>query len=191
MELIQKLKEYAVFSALDVENILGKNRRYAYLYIQRLKIGNLIYEVEKGRYSCHRDPFLIASRIVWPSYISGWAALQFYHLTEQLPSTIEVVTTRSRKQRKIDFMNIRIEFSIVHPTHFFGYEKIEYKGHSIFIADKEKALLDALFLGHISPTEFKEILERNKRVISVRRLKSYAKKISSLFSSRFERVITE
>jgi predicted transcriptional regulator of viral defense system len=189
MELIQKLKEYAVFSALDVENILGKSRQYAYLFIQRLKMSNLIYEIEKGRYTCHRDPFLIASRIVWPSYMSGWIALQYHHLTEQLPSTIEVVTTRSRKQRKIEFMNVRIEFSIVDPTHFFGYEKIEYKGQSIFIANKEKALLDALFLRHISPNEFKDILKSKK--ISIRRLRSYAKRISRLFSSKVETLVSK
>ncbi len=191
IEIIQKLGEYPVFSALDMEKILGRTRRYAYLYIQRLKRSNLIYKVEKGRYTCYRDPFLIASRIVWPSYISGWAALQFYHLTEQLPSTIEVVTTRSRKQRKIEFMNVKIEFSRLNIHHFFGYEKIEYRKHQIFIANKEKALLDALFLEHISPSEFREILGENRKRISIRRLRAYAKRISRLFSSKVEKLVSK
>lgn len=189
MELVEKLKEYAVFSALDVEKILCKSRQYAYLFIQRLKIGGIIHEIEKGRYTCYTDPFLIASRIVWPSYISGWAALQYHHLTEQLASTIEVATTRSRKQRKIEFMNVRIEFSRLNPLHFFGYEKLEYKNHQIFMANKEKALIDALFLGHISPIEFKEILKINKNKISIRRLKSYSKRISKLFYSKVELLV--
>ena len=88
-------------------------------------------------------------------------------------------------------MNVSIEFSIVDPTHFFGYEKIGYKRQSIFIANKEKALLDALFLGHISPSEFKEILKRNKGKVNTRRLKTYARRISGLFLSRFERVVQE
>jgi hypothetical protein len=52
--------------------------------------------------------------------------LQFHHLTEQLPFTIAVVTTRSRKNRKIEFRNSKIEFSRVAPSRFFGYDKIAF-----------------------------------------------------------------
>lgn len=188
-ELLARLREYAVFSALDIERITGKNRHYAYLWIQRLKNARLIHEVEKGRYTCHTDPFLIASRIVWPAYISGWAALQFYHLTEQLPTTIEVMTTRPRKQRMLEFRNVKIEFSRLSTAHFFGYEKIVYRKIPIFIGGKEKALLDALLLKHLSHPEFTDILKKNKRRISIRRLKAYARNISKPFSSKINRLV--
>jgi len=185
---MEKLKEHAVFSALDVEKIIGKTRRYAYLYIQRLKKVGDIHEVEKGRYSAYSDPFLVASRIVWPAYISGWAALQYHHLTEQLPSVIEVVTSRSRKHRDLEFMNVKIEFSRVKPGYFFGYDKAVYHGVTVFIAEKEKALLDALFLKHISAGEFTEIVKLHKQEISIRRLKNYAKKIDRL-SSKINKLV--
>jgi len=187
-EVIEKLKGYAVFSALDVEKIIGKTRGYAYLYIQRLKKTGTIHKVENGRYSAYTDPFLVASRIVWPAYISGWAALKYHHLTEQLPSVIEVITSRSRKHRELEFMNVKIEFSRVKPDYFFGYDKVVYQGVTIFIAEKEKALLDALFLRHISPAEFIEIVKSHKKEVSIRKLKGYAKKINGL-SSKIEKMV--
>lgn len=189
LNLLGRLQNYVLFTPVDIERITGNARSYAYLYLQRLKQASLIYEVEKGRYTVHSDPFLIASRVVWPSYMSGWAALQFYHLTEQLPNVIEVVTTRSRKTRRIKFVNIEIAFSRVRTPHFFGYEKIQYKKFPIFIAEKEKALLDALFLKHISPSEFTEILKNNKRRISIKKIKKYSKKISKAFYSKIEKLV--
>ena len=187
--LVAKLQNYVVFTASDVERITGKTRSYAYLYMQRLKKANIIHEIEKGRYTVYPDPFLIASRIIWPSYISGWAALQFYHLTEQLPNVIEIITTRSRKTRKIKFMNIEIAFSRVRIPHFFGYEKIQYKKFPIFIAKKEKALLDALLLKHISTTEFIEILKNSKKIISIKKIKNYSRKISNVFYSKIKKMV--
>lgn len=188
IELMEKLKDYVVFTALDIEKIIGNDRAYAYTYIQRLKKANLIYEIEKGRYTCFKDAFLIASRIIWPSYISGWTALQYYNLTEQLPQTIEIVTPRSRKKRKINFMGVKIEFSRVKPDHFFAYERVTYGKHEIFMAKKEKALLDALFLKHISPTEFKYILKTGEE-INIRKLKEYAKKISKLLFIKVKKIM--
>jgi predicted transcriptional regulator of viral defense system len=176
-DLLVKLQDYTVFSAADIEKITGKNRQYVYLHMQRLKTAGLIFEIEKGKYSIQTDPFLVASRIVWPSYISGWAASQFYQLTEQLPNVIEVMTTRSRKNRQITFRGVGIEFSRLKKSNFFGYDKIRYKKHSIFIADKEKTLLDILFLGHISPSEFSEVVKSNHKRLSIRKLFSYARKM--------------
>lgn len=188
-ELLLKLRNYVVFTASDIEKITGKSRHYAYLWLQRLKKSDLAYEIEKGRYTVHTDSFLVASRIVWPSYVSGWAALQFHHLTEQLPNVIEVVTTRSRKRRKISFMGVEIEFSRVREPHFFGYEKIDYKRCSIFLADKEKAMLDGMLLKHLSPSEFADILKKNRKSISTARLKKYSKGMSKNFSSKIKKLV--
>lgn len=188
-ELLVKLGERVVFSPMDVEALIGKKRNYAYLLLQRLERAGLIYRIEKGRYTCHKDSLLVASRIVWPSYISCWAALQHHHLTEQMPSVIEVITSRSRKKRKTNFMNVTIEFSRFAVPHFFGYDKIFYKNFSILIATKEKALLDAFFLKRLSPTEFKEIVKNNKKKISISKLKKYAKKFSKTFFSKIKKMV--
>ncbi|MEK6857162.1 MAG: hypothetical protein AABX39_01090, partial [Nanoarchaeota archaeon] len=146
----QALKDYPVFTVKDLSSLLNKKRNYTYLQAYRWKNQNLIYEIEKGKYTLEKDPFLVSSRIVWPSYISGWTAINYYHLTDQVPFTIQVITSRKRKKRIINYGHAKIEFSTVKPSFLTGFQKVIYDQHEIFIAEKEKALIDALATRKIS-----------------------------------------
>lgn len=174
------LQNYPVFTVRDLASLLNKNRNYAYLQAYRWKKKKLIYEIEKGKYTLEKDPFLIASWIVWPSYISGWAALHYYHVTEQLPFTIQVITTRKRNKRIIKYGNAKIEFSTVQSSFLKGFTKILYQQKEIFIAEKEKALIDALATKRMSLAEGIEIIKNNKRNINHKKLFSYTKHIKGL-----------
>ncbi len=168
--LLKALAIYPVFTVRDIANVLGKGRNYAYLVVYRLKKAGAIYEIEKGKYTVDRDPFIAASWITWPSYISSWAALNFYKLTEQLPFTIHVVTTRKRKRKTITFGGAKIEFIKVKSSFFLGFERISYQGREIFIAEKEKAIIDGLVSKKISLEEAIELVKNNPRKISKQKL---------------------
>lgn len=174
-DLVEALGRYPVFSVRDIANVLDKKRAYAYLVAFRLKKAGIIYEIEKGKYTLEKDPFLIASWIVWPSYISCWAALNYYKLTEQLPFTLHVVTSRRRKRKTISYRNVKIEFIQIKKESFFGFKRIIYQGKEIFIAKKEKAIVDALASKKMSIPEAVEIIRNNKGKISKKKLFSYAK----------------
>ena len=178
--LFAALKRYPVFSVKDIANVLDKAAGYAYLVAFRLKKSGVINEVEKGKYSFEEDPFIIASWIVWPSYITGWAALNYYKLTEQLAFTIHVATTRKRKKKSIVFGKTRIEFIKIKKSLFFGFERIIFHGMEIFIAEKEKAIVDAVGAKKMSLAEVAQIVKENKRKISVKKLFSYAKNVRGL-----------
>ena len=122
-----------------------------------------------------KDPFMIASWIVWPSYISSWAALNYHKLTEQLPFTIQVATTRKRKKKYLDFMGTTIEFIKIRKSAFKGFQKIKYQDQEIYIAEKEKALVDGLSSYTLSLSEAVDIIKNNPRQISRRRLFAYAR----------------
>jgi predicted transcriptional regulator of viral defense system len=173
--LIKALERYPVFSVRDIANTLDKERDYAYLVAHRLKKSGVIHEIEKGKYSLEEDPFLVSSWIVWPSYISGWAALNYYKLTEQLPFTIHVITTRKRKRKTISYGNARIEFVKIKRDAFFGFRRVVYRDREIFIAEAEKAIVDALAVKKMSISEAIEIVKNNKRKIDRNKLLSYAK----------------
>lgn len=175
------LRNYPVFSVRDLASLLNKTREYAYLQAYRWKKEKLIYEIEKGKYTMEEDPFMISSWIVWPSYISGWSALHYYHLTEQLPFTIQVITTRRRKRRVLNYGNAKIEFTTIKSPFFFGFQRIICQQHEIFIAEKEKALIDALAARKMSLAECIEIIKNNKRKINRTKLFSYAKQIKWLY----------
>ena len=83
IELLKELEKYPVFNIKKIRDISGKDSNYAKLLVYRLKKDNLIYEIEKNKYTLQNDIFVIASRLIWPSYISLWSALNYNKLTEQ------------------------------------------------------------------------------------------------------------
>ncbi|MEK6938817.1 MAG: hypothetical protein AABX04_07290 [Nanoarchaeota archaeon] len=181
-ETVRKaLRDYPVFTVRDLASLLNKKRDYAYLQAFRWKKEKLIHEIEKGKYTLEDDPFLISSWIVWPSYISGWAALHYYHLTEQLPFTIQVITTRKRNKKVINYGNAKLEFTTVKSSFLKGFKQIMYQQHEIFIAEKEKALIDAVATRKMSLAESIEIIKNNKREINRTKLFFYAKQIKGLY----------
>ena len=174
------LHEYPVFTVRDLASLLNKERGYAYLQAYRWKKRNLIYEIEKGKYTVEEDPFIISSWIIWPSYISGWAALHFYHLTEQLPFTIQVITSRKRNKRIINYGNAKIEFTTVRPSFLKGYKQVIYQQKNIFIAEKEKALVDALAARKMTFTEGIGIIKDNRKNLNLKKLFFYAAMVKGL-----------
>lgn len=180
-EAIRKtLLDYPVFTVRDLASLLNKKREYAYLQAYRWKKEKLIHEIEKGKYTSAEDPFLIASWVIWPSYVSGWAALHYYHLTEQLPFTIQIITTRRRNKKTVNYGSAKLEFTTVKSSFFCGFKKVVYQQHEIFIAEKEKALIDALGMKRMSLAEGIEIIKNNNRKINLKKLFSYAAMVRGL-----------
>jgi len=179
INLIRELEKYAVFNLNIIKNIIKKDNNYAKLVVYRLKKDNFIFEIEKNKYTLKKDAILISSRIIWPSYISGWSALRYYNLTEQLPQTILIITTRARKKKEIKFNNSRIVFTKVRQKYFFGYRKERYGEFDIFVADKEKALIDSVLFKKISFSEICDITKNNLNDIDIDLLIEYLIKIKN------------
>ena len=179
IEIIRELNKYPVFSLKTLSEIVKKNKNYAKLIAYRLKKENLIFEIERGKYTVHKNPLIIASNIIWPSYISCWSAIRYHNMTEQLPQTIFVVTTRKRKNRIIKLNNNKIIFIKISPKYFFGYAKERYDNFDVFIAEKEKALIDSSLLKKISFSEICEIIKNNKDTINFNLLEGYLNKIGN------------
>src|SRR3989338_3035080 len=85
IELIKELEKYPVFNLKTAREIIEKDSNYSKLVVHRLNKEGLIFEIEKNKYTTKKDPILISSSIIWLCYISGWSALRYYNLTEQLP----------------------------------------------------------------------------------------------------------
>ena len=179
ISLIKRLEKYPIFTLKTVSEIIEKERNYSKLVVYRLKKDKLIYEIEKNKYTLNKDPLIIASNIIWPSYISGWSALRYYNLTEQLPQAVNVITTRARKKRKINFNNTKIIFTKIRPKYFFGYKRERYDNFDIFIADKEKALIDSALLRKVSFQEISSIIKENIKNIDINLLVNYLIKIGN------------
>ena len=90
------------------------------------------------------DVWVVATSIVKPSYISFLSAFYLHHLTTQIPIRIQVVAPISRKTAF--FKDHEIDFIKIKQNRIFGYRKHLFGGSQIYIAEKEKAIVDSLYL---------------------------------------------
>ena len=118
LQIIKKLEKYATFNVDTISNIIDKDKTYAKVYLNRLKNKDIIKQIQRNVYTVQEDPLIIASRIIWPSYISLWAAFRYHNLTEQIPNRISVVTTRAKSREKIQIMNTTIIFEKIQPSFY-------------------------------------------------------------------------
>jgi len=52
------------------------------------------------------DPWLVADRLFSPCYIGGWSAAEYFGLTEQIFSTIIVMTVQKPRSRRPDIKRL-------------------------------------------------------------------------------------
>ena len=173
LRIVKKLEEYPTFNIDTFANIIDKDKTYAKMHLNRLKNRGIVKQIQRNVYTVQEDPLIISSRIVWPSYISLWAAFRYHNLTEQIPNKISVITTRSKSRDKIQIMNTTIIFEKIRSIWFFGFLKIKIQGFEVFIAEPEKALIDAVLLKKISTAEVYSLLRENIKDISTKKIVDY------------------
>ena len=123
---------------------------HAYGLLEQLTARRLVMAVEKGKYlliglepeRVLGNPLFIANQLAFPSYISYGSALHFYGLTEQVPHTVFVATTR--KKRPVDFQGHHFRYVTVKRDKFFGYRRESVGDLPVLVADLEKSLIDSL-----------------------------------------------
>lgn len=175
IELLKKLEKYAVFDLSIFRQLAGADGAYARLSLHRLKEKGYVSELMRNRYTAQKDPLVVASRIVWPSYISLWSAIRHYNLTEQLPHDVWVITTRKSSRKDIRFGGAKIIFVHTKPKHFFGYTKAMIGGFETFVAEPEKAIIDGMLFRKISFSELASIIRGNiGRRLHAKKLASFA-----------------
>ena len=145
-------QEYYYFTVRELAGLLKVPVEKAYTIVARLKDRGFIKSVERGKYlllgfepeRVLSNPFFIASRVVYPSYVSFWSALNFYGFTEQVP--IMVFLASARKKNEVEFNNSRFKYVLINPEKFFGYRKERIGELDFLIAEEEKAVIDSLYL---------------------------------------------
>ncbi|MCW6161549.1 MAG: hypothetical protein LVQ97_05175 [Candidatus Micrarchaeales archaeon] len=144
----------SVFSLEDASRIIGKPKHYTTVFLRRDRIvkraSNGVY------YTPDATSYEIASSIVEPSYVSLISALRFYNMTEQIPNTVYVLS--SKRHGSIGIDGTRVEFVKVRPSLMYGYKKVD----GAMVAEPEKAIVDMLYLGRFE--EYAEEAMENKSI---------------------------
>ncbi|MFH1065290.1 MAG: type IV toxin-antitoxin system AbiEi family antitoxin domain-containing protein [Nanoarchaeota archaeon] len=144
-EFLKLLGKYPLFTLNEFVRVTGFSPKYAWVCLSRLKKEGVLFQVERGKYTTQDDPMVFASYIIVPSYISFWTALRFHGLTEQLPADIMVASHKPKPVLSIKGIKIRF-FKM---RHMWGYAKYRQGEFDIFVADKEKAILDSVLLKNV------------------------------------------
>jgi len=142
----------AIFSMSDARQILGARTRQTLSllsqkkWVLRLKRGlYVIVPIDagvRGSESFIIHDFVIASHLASPYYIGFWSALNHHGLTDQIPRTVFVATTRPRKPLKS--LSSTFRFVQLAPKRFIGIETAKFDGAEVRISSKEKTLVDCL-----------------------------------------------
>jgi predicted transcriptional regulator of viral defense system len=87
--------------------------------------------------------YVIAQALHKDSYVSFENALQYHGLFDQMLSTVGNVTTTYARRHTVQ--QTTYVFSQVKPDLYFGFTEEVIGSYSVYIAEKEKALLDMLY----------------------------------------------
>ena len=110
-------------------------------WIRRIKRG--LYELAYPEQVILPDLY-IANRLYEPSYVSLETALSHYQI---LPETAAQVTSVTPKPtRRFHNFHGLFTYFTVQPRAFAGYALIRLQGHTIRIAEPEKAIIDRLYM---------------------------------------------
>jgi len=96
----------------------------------------------KGAESFIVHDFIVASYLVEPYYIGFWSALNYHGLSDQIPTTVFISTTKAKPP--LNILNSRFLFVQLSGNKFIGIENIEIDGNMINISDKNKTVADCL-----------------------------------------------
>ncbi|MBI5734070.1 MAG: hypothetical protein HY973_03975 [Candidatus Kerfeldbacteria bacterium] len=161
-----------IFSVNDFSRIFKVKQKTARAFLSYNLKKKVFLRMKRGIYIYSANPptkFEIANYLWKPSYITFETALSFHGIIPETVYTITSATTRS--SREFNFENQIYKYYQIKKNLFFGYKPIKIRDKIVLIADKEKALLDYLYLASLKKRLINERLDLKK--IDKKRLGRY------------------
>lgn len=148
--------------------------------IERIEKGKyLIIPIgaEKGKYTLHE--FVIGSLLVDSYSIAYWSALNYYGLTEQIPTTIFIQTNTRKFNTNPKIFGVQYKIIKIKKEKLFGIRKEWIEENQINITDKEKTIIDCLDIPKYSGgiIEVAKALKNNK--FNRNKLEDYVQRIGN------------
>jgi predicted transcriptional regulator of viral defense system len=128
----------------DVNKLLYHLTRKRWL-LRLEKAKYLILPLEagmEGQYSVHE--FAVAAHLVQPYAIAYASAMSFHALSDLLPHTVFVATTRRKAPVTIEELGLHFQFIALAPHKFFGFQAVAIEEQPVQITTPSKTLVDGL-----------------------------------------------
>ncbi len=115
-------------------------------WLKRINRGlYMIVPVEAGTNRLFTESsFVIAKHLMPDGAVSHWSAFNFHGFTDQLPRGVYVSGTRRMHNREV--LDLQYTFVCMGKESFFGHEDIWVENEKVRITDKERTLIDALWM---------------------------------------------
>lgn len=169
-ELIRR--RFGLFSVKEFARIFKVKEKTARAFLSYNSKRGIFTRIKRGAYIYTANPpikFEIANYLLRPSYISFETALSYHGVIPETVYTITSATTRATKE--FDIQHQLYKFYQIKKRLFFGYKLIKIRNSTVLMADKEKALLDYLYLLSLKKQPLNERLDVTK--INKRKLGRY------------------
>lgn len=150
-DLLRWADERPLFTVNEAERATGMNRASLREKLSRLTGRGALTRVERGKYTVHDDPMIYATYVATPSFISLWSGLRFYDLTTQQPTRVQVIVPVNRS----DLPDVDFHSS----SQLFGFGRQRYDRLEVFVADRERLLLDCLSRKQVPVTDLVDLVD--------------------------------
>jgi predicted transcriptional regulator of viral defense system len=124
--------------------------------------------------------FVIGSLLTEPYYIGFWSALNYHGLSDQIPKTTFIATTKAKKP--LEILNSTYYFVKLEGEKFFDIETIEIEERKINISSPNKTVADCLdhpeHSGGID--EIAKVIYFSHQELNFEKIKEYAFKMGNL-----------
>ncbi len=179
LSIVKKLEssKISVFTPSQISSMLDKKIESAKVLLSRLTKEGIIVRVKKGHYCLPSSNVLsVASNIYSPSYISLWAAFEYYGTTTQSPQIIDVINSKKSGKRELTLEDgkFQLRFVKTDESFLYGIDKVYLDGKSAFIGEKEKTVIDGLLFNDYVPLG--EVVDAIEDGIDDRKAIRYAKR---------------
>ncbi len=146
-------KKMSLFTFSDAKKILNSTNSSTWNVIDGLKKKKRLKEIEKGKYLLvpgragnegywAEESWIVVPHLIDEYYIAFWTAMNYWDMTEQIPYTVFVATTK--RKRDLEFGNQTFQFVTLSKNKFFGFVE-EKRGNTMFnISSIEKTIVDGL-----------------------------------------------
>lgn len=169
-----KEKKILLFSALDIQRLFGATKIATTFLLHRYAQKGFIIRIKRGLYAfpdaLPPEPF-VANKLYEPSYLSLDFALSYHRIIPE--NVYEMTSITSKATRTFEALGQIYSYRCIKKKAFTGYAVEKQKGYSFFMADAEKAFVDANYFRMIDGLKPMERLDRKK--INRKKALNYAK----------------
>ena len=191
-KLVMELEwqEEQLVTLRDVMDILGCSYAHARKLAHQLEKKRWLDRLAPGKYQFipasrgsqavpDMNPLLVGSMLVEPYYFSYATANHFYGFSPQVPATVYVATTKTKRPTEI--RGVEYRFVSLKSSKFFGYQKARVYTAEVMMAEPEKAVVDSLdkmgYAGGIA--EVARVIQAAFERVDLHRLADYGLRMGS------------